>query len=170
MVSPSSRIRTPQRGAALVVGLLLLVVLTLLGVVGMNIANAELAIATNEQLRIRAFQAAETGIERALPELDLVGQSVVPRVAGGDIEGSPTNSLTGAATDRFASSTRYIDSTELVANNKANVISAFHYQVESAGTSSRGAESNHTQGAYIIVMNGSAPPQGSLPGGPDTFE
>ena len=55
--------RSRQRGAALVIGLILLVVITLLAVVGMNIANTELASATSEQLRLRAFNAAETGIE-----------------------------------------------------------------------------------------------------------
>ena len=58
-----------QRGAALVIGLILLVVITLLAVVGMNIANVELASATSEQLRLRAFNAAETGLEARLQTL-----------------------------------------------------------------------------------------------------
>jgi type IV pilus assembly protein PilX len=58
-----------QRGAALVIGLILLVVITLLAVVGMNIANTELASATSEQLRLRAFNAAETGLEARLQTL-----------------------------------------------------------------------------------------------------
>ena len=58
-----------QRGAALIIGLILLVVITLLAVVGMNIANTELASATSEQLRLRAFNAAETGLETRLQTL-----------------------------------------------------------------------------------------------------
>ncbi len=61
--------RSKQRGAALVIGLILLVVITLLAVVGMNIANTELASATSEQLRLRAFNAAETGLEARLQTL-----------------------------------------------------------------------------------------------------
>ena len=44
-------------------------VITLLAVVGMNIANTELASATSEQLRLRAFNAAETGLEARLQTL-----------------------------------------------------------------------------------------------------
>ena len=62
-------IRNKQRGAALVIGLILLVVITLLAVVGMNIANTELASATSEQLRLRAFNAAETGLEATMQTL-----------------------------------------------------------------------------------------------------
>ena len=61
--------RNKQRGAALVIGLILLVVITLLAVVGMNIANTELASATSEQLRLRAFNAAETGLEATMQTL-----------------------------------------------------------------------------------------------------
>lgn len=55
-----------QSGAALVVGLLLLVVITVLAVSGMNTATTELAMARNDQNAENAFQAAETGLEAAL--------------------------------------------------------------------------------------------------------
>ncbi len=57
-----------QGGAALVVGLLLLVVITVLAVSGMNTATTELAIARNDQGYENAFQAAETGLEQALSQ------------------------------------------------------------------------------------------------------
>ena len=68
-----------QDGAALVVGLVLLVVVTVLAISGMNTATTELAIARNDQSFENAFQAAETGLELALsrgvyetvPELSL---------------------------------------------------------------------------------------------------
>ena len=44
-----------QRGAALVIGLILLLVLTLLAVTGMNTASTELIMAGNEQYRQNAF-------------------------------------------------------------------------------------------------------------------
>ena len=62
----NATIRKRQRGAALIIGLILLAIITLLAVVGMNIANTELASATSEQIRLRAFQAAESGIEYGL--------------------------------------------------------------------------------------------------------
>ena len=55
-----------QRGAALVVGMILLLVLTLLAMSGMNTASTELVMAGNEQYQENAFQASETGIEIAM--------------------------------------------------------------------------------------------------------
>lgn len=57
-----------QSGAALVVGLILLVVVTVLAIAGMNTATTELAIARNNQNYENAFQAAETGLELALAQ------------------------------------------------------------------------------------------------------
>ena len=57
-----------QNGAALVVGLVLLVVVTVLAVSGMNTATTELAMARNDQNYENAFQAAETGLEQALSQ------------------------------------------------------------------------------------------------------
>jgi len=57
-----------QNGAALVVGLILLVVVTVLAISGMNTATTELALARNDQNFENAFQAAETGIEIALSQ------------------------------------------------------------------------------------------------------
>jgi type IV pilus assembly protein PilX len=55
-----------QNGAALVVSLILLVVVTVLAISGMNTATTELALARNDQNYENAFQAAETGLETAL--------------------------------------------------------------------------------------------------------
>ena len=57
-----------QQGAALVVGLMLLVVITVLAISGMNTATTELALARNDQAYENAFQAAETGLETALAQ------------------------------------------------------------------------------------------------------
>lgn len=55
-----------QHGAALIVGLVLLVVITILAISGMNTATTELAMARNDQNYENAFQAAETGLEELL--------------------------------------------------------------------------------------------------------
>lgn len=55
-----------QQGAALVVGLILMVVVTVLAISGMNTATTELAMARNDQISENAFQAAERGLEQAL--------------------------------------------------------------------------------------------------------
>ena len=62
------KLQNRQSGAALVVGLVLLVVVTVLAVSGMNTATTELAMARNDQNYENAFQAAETGLEQALSQ------------------------------------------------------------------------------------------------------
>jgi type IV pilus assembly protein PilX len=64
--TPRRRLPSRQRGAALVVGLLLMLVLTLLAISGMTTASNELQMAGNEQYQERAFQAADAGVERAI--------------------------------------------------------------------------------------------------------
>ncbi|HEY4644766.1 MAG TPA: PilX N-terminal domain-containing pilus assembly protein [Steroidobacteraceae bacterium] len=54
----TTRFRLAERGAALVVGLVLLVILTLLAISGMNTATTELVMAGNEMYQENAFQAA----------------------------------------------------------------------------------------------------------------
>lgn len=63
-----THLKNRQQGAALVVGLLLLVVITVLAVSGMYTATTELAMARNDQNYEYAFQAAETGLEVALAQ------------------------------------------------------------------------------------------------------
>ncbi len=65
-----NRINLPgrQNGAALVVGLILMVVITVLAKSGINTHNTELAMARNDQNYESAFQAAETGLENALAQ------------------------------------------------------------------------------------------------------
>ena len=68
-----------QQGAALIVGLILLVVITVLAISGMNTATTELAMARNDQNYENAFQAAETGLESvlALTQFDPVAGATV---------------------------------------------------------------------------------------------
>jgi len=72
-------LKNKQQGAALVVGLILLVVITVLAISGMNTATTELAMARNDQNYENAFQAAETGLEIAL------GQGQFDTLAGAAI-------------------------------------------------------------------------------------
>lgn len=54
-----------QRGAVLVVSMILLLVMTLIGVTGMNTTSLEEKMAANTQEVNRAFQAAETALAQA---------------------------------------------------------------------------------------------------------
>ncbi|MGE0581486.1 MAG: PilX N-terminal domain-containing pilus assembly protein [Steroidobacteraceae bacterium] len=148
--------RQGQRGAALVIGLLLLVVLTLLAITGMNTASSELIMAGNEQYRQNAFQAAEAGIERAISLLPTIPQSgaavVVPNVA---VPGSTSG-------DTFTTSSRYMGDDLNLPGFSAGKFVGFHYQVESTGSSARNANARHAQGAFVIQSAGGAGSFGSI--------
>jgi type IV pilus assembly protein PilX len=64
--TPLSAQARRESGAALVVGLILLLVLTLLAISGMTTASLELQMAGNEQYKTRAFEAADAGVEQAI--------------------------------------------------------------------------------------------------------
>jgi type IV pilus assembly protein PilX len=133
-----------QQGAALVVGLLLLVVLTLLAITGMNTASSELIMAGNEQYRQNAFQAAEAGIERAVSMLPTIPQSgaavLVPNVT---VPGSTTG-------DTFTTASRYVGDDLNLPGFSAGKFVGFHYEIASTGTSARNANSRQRQGAFVI--------------------
>ena len=126
-----------QRGAALIIGLLLLLVLTLLAVSGMRSASEELIMAGNEQYRQSAFQGAEAGIELAIRDGDFNASPTVQTVTGtvGSVDYTatitPQNNGDPYGTTRGSSS---------------ESASAVFYEVVSQGTSSRGAQVTTWQG------------------------
>jgi type IV pilus assembly protein PilX len=131
-----------QRGAALVVGLLLLLVLTLLAVSGMNSASLEFIMAGNEQYRSNAFQAAEAGIEQTMSQ-GAFNPGALPQ----NLNGAPT------ATDTWATSvTPQLAGVPLPAlwGNSWNSFSTYHFEISSAGTSTRGANAINLQGVAVI--------------------
>lgn len=141
-----------QKGAALIIGLLLLTIVTLLAITGMNTASTELAMAGNEQYRQNAFEASETGIEQRLSTL-----RTVPAILGTTVDSGITP-IAGSATDQFSTETAYMGLDSLVANSSTNTFVEYHYQIESTGTSSRDANSVHTQGAYVVQIGGGSTP------------
>jgi type IV pilus assembly protein PilX len=139
-----------QRGAALVIGLILLVVITLLAVVGMNISNTELAGATSDQLRLRAFNAAETGLETRLQTLRTDAKTdATPEVrALAAVENSPKSGST--PTDNYTTTTTYRGEGKMISRYSAGTFAGFHFSIASTGTSARKSEAVHTAGAYIV--------------------
>jgi type IV pilus assembly protein PilX len=129
-----------QRGAALVVALLMLLVLTLLAISGMNSASLELAMAGNAQFQQNAFQASESGIERAL-QAGLFNPSTVSEpvvhapskfaaAIKRQLDGVAQPAVWGASWDSF---------------------STYHFEIESVGTSARNATATNRQGVAIIA-------------------
>ncbi|MFO7278391.1 MAG: pilus assembly PilX N-terminal domain-containing protein [Pseudomonadota bacterium] len=152
-----------QRGSALIVGLILLLVITVLAVTGMSTASTELIMAGNEQYRQNAFQAAETGIEEALRDLPMVPQTGVPVTVG------PV-AVPGSTTDSYEVTSQYMGEDEDIAGFSQGKFTGLHYRVQSTGTSARNAVSRHEQGAYVIATAGGGGSIGSLGGAPPPVE
>ena len=130
-----------QQGAALVIGLILLMVLTLLAVSGMNSASLEYIMAGNEQYRANAFQAAEAGIEQSMAVA--VFNPALAEAANGN----------NTATDTWAYTvTPQLGGTAIPGwGSSANKYSTYHFEVQSTGTSVRGAQAVNTQGVMVIA-------------------
>jgi len=139
----TQRQRATQSGAALVIGLVLLVVLTLLAVSGMNSASLEFIMAGNEQYRSNAFQAAEVGIEQTVFQgtfstTDANGKPYGPGLNGTDTWATVVNLPLGATPQ------------EPPPNYDQDKFATYHFDIVSTGTSNRGANAINTQGVMIV--------------------
>ena len=141
-----------QGGAALVIGLVLLVVVTVLAISGINTATTELAMARNDQNSENAFQAAETGLEHALArgQFNTLGSVTLQRNI------STTDSVT--AVTQFERATMVPD--RAFSLGVGSGIAAYHFiatataESKRAGVSGektdRDASSVHTQAFYVV--------------------
>jgi len=144
--------RKQQNGAALVVGLILLVVITILAISGMNTATTGLAMARNDQNYENAFQAAETGLERALSRgsFSTAGETIMPTFdyPGGHESVSPTI--------LFEDETMVPDKAFSLGTGSG--IAALHFLATSTaksmrdtgGETDRDATAVHTQAFYVV--------------------
>ncbi len=152
MTSKRIASRNHQQGAALVVGLMLLVVITVLAVSGMNTATTELALARNDQAYETAFQTAETGLAQAL--------------AAGSFNTLTNTTLSQYVTtdnrQQYSATIQYEDST-LVPDRAFSLgvgsgISAYHFLATSQASfdndpgndTDRDATAVHTQAFYVV--------------------
>jgi type IV pilus assembly protein PilX len=150
MTMKTLRTHRNQQGAALVVGLILLVVITVLAISGMNTATTELAMARNDQNYENAFQAAETGLEQALA----TGQ--FNTAIGAQTTSTLTTHETVTTSIAFEDSSPVPDKAfSLGAGSK---IAAYHFVATSdaesrrapGSTTDRDSTATHTQAFYIV--------------------
>ena len=151
-----------QRGAALVVGLILLVVVTVLAISGMNTATTELAMARNDQNNENAFQAAETGVENSLAQgtWDTASNVVVGPITIGSHE-------TVTSVISFQGDTPALSGDRAFSLGGGSGIREYHFssvaqaesnRVAGGGTATeRDASAVHTQGFYVIGPENSSP-------------
>ena len=143
-------LRHSQQGAALVVGLMLLVVITVLAISGMNTATTELALARNDQAYEDAFQAAETGLANALE------QGLFATAGTTSMTHTPSSHQSIATTIEFEDSTMVPD--KAFSLGVGSGISAYHFLAtsqaqfsrDSGNTTDRDASATHSQAFYIV--------------------
>lgn len=134
--------RGKRRGVALVIALLLLAVLTVLASTGVRMSIGEVWMAGNEQFHLQAVDAASAGVETAVARISAAGGvSPVPR--GG------LNQPVGSASE-FTVSARRMAQESVLAGSSAGRITGEHVEIESVGTSSRGARDSQVQGVMIV--------------------
>jgi type IV pilus assembly protein PilX len=131
-----------QQGAVLVVGLVLMLVLTVIGISGMNTATMEITMASSAQAQQDAFQLAENAIDIALATENYA--TTEPR----------TVALLGVADfDRQAVTTYTEVNTPIPgeANSQgvAGAMEAWHFEVVAKSQGPRNAAASHTQGFYV---------------------
>jgi type IV pilus assembly protein PilX len=141
--------RRTQQGAALIVGLVLLMVLTVLGVSGMNMAALELTMAGNMQSQQAAFQAAETGIDIPIGRglFTTAGVSTLAPTPLGDGSYSAQSQTTCVATTP-------VPDIAFSMGTATGTAQAFHFDIVSVGTGPRGATATHNQSFYVVGPGG----------------
>ena len=138
--------RAAQRGAALVVGLVLLLVLTILGISTLRTASMELLMAGNTQFKDNAFQLAESGIENQLAQIASGAVGLLPIDNWQQTVGPlPIAELNGD----YSITNRYLNDGTLSTCGSVGVFSAYHFEVEADGDAERDAESTQSQGLFL---------------------
>jgi len=145
-----SNLYSKQQGAALVVSLMLLVVITVLAISGMNTATTELALARNDQAYEDAFQAAETGLETAL------SQGQFATVGTTSMVQTVSSYQNISTTIQFEDSTMVPD--KAFSLGVGSGIAAYHFNATSlaefrrdpGNVTDRDSTATHTQAFYIV--------------------
>jgi len=134
-----------QRGAALVVGLILLLVLTILAVSGVLSSTMELRMVRNTQSQERAFQSAEVAIEDALANPVLSTSAVFTQ---------PTVAVPNSPGDTYAYQMQFVGQTPLGTGmtgfSIGTAFQSYHFQVDATGNGPDNALAQHTQSFYVV--------------------
>ncbi len=149
-----------QRGAALVVGLVLLMVLTVLAISVMRTATLDLTMTGNAQFRENAFQLAESGTQSVVREAEggTIDLSLVPDCpllpkpwTDADLPWSAEVNI-AELRGRFQTRLCLDGITTDMPGTSIGRFRQLHYRVESRGrTDQRNAEAIHVQGFFRNV-------------------
>ena len=125
-----------ERGAALVIALLLLAILTLLAITGMRTSIGELWMAGSEQFHRAALEAASAGVENAIARLRA---------------GSPARDFDGESIGApYTVTVRHAGAEAAMPGSSAEKFVGDHFEIESTGASLRGALEVQVQGVLVV--------------------
>ena len=134
-----------QGGAALVIGLVLLLVVTILAISGVFTANMELRMVRNTQSQERAFQAAEVAVEDALANPVLSTSVPFTQVP---------IAVPNSAGDIYAYQLQFVGQTPLGTGmtgfSIGTAFQSYHFQVDATGNGPDNALAQHTQSFYVV--------------------
>jgi type IV pilus assembly protein PilX len=134
-----------QQGAALVIGLILLVVLTILAISGVFTSTMELRMVRNTQSQERAFQAAEVAIEDALAN---------PVLSTSAAFSQATTAVPNSPGDEYSYDLQFVGQTPLGTGTTGysigSAFQSYHFQIEATGTGPDDALAEHTQSFYVV--------------------
>ncbi|HJR58119.1 MAG TPA: PilX N-terminal domain-containing pilus assembly protein [Vicinamibacterales bacterium] len=140
-----------QGGAALVVGLVLLMVLTILAVSGVFTSTLELRMVRNMQSQERAFQAAEFAVEDALANPVL---STSTPFTQDDTQVPNTATASYPDGDRYSYTLQFVGQsplgTGMTGYSIGSAFQSYHFQVDANGVGPDGAIADHTQSFYVV--------------------
>ena len=140
--------RAEQSGATLIVGLVLLLVLTVVGVSGMNMATMEITMAGNAQFQQDAFQMAETAIDIQIAQRDYTTTAPTDLARLG---GNPPYNRQSRTTFQLTTPGPDI---AFSMGTTASAVQAFHFDIVAVGTGPRNAASQHNQSFYVVGPGG----------------
>lgn len=133
-----------QHGAALIVGLVLMMVLTILAISTMRTATLELAMAGNTQYQETAQQLAEAGLTHAVNLIDSDQYTPIAVNPGGWIPGVVGGELVAGSGDTYTVDIRYLNTGDPPASGSRGVegLQANYFELRSTGrTAARNARS-----------------------------
>jgi type IV pilus assembly protein PilX len=134
-----------QQGAALVIGLILLLVLTILAVSGVFTSTMELRMVRNNQSQERAFQAAEVAVEDALAN---------PVLSTSAAFNQATIAVPNSPGDTYSYQMAFVGQaplgTGMTGYSIGTSFQTYHFQVDAAGNGPDNAAAQHTQSFYVV--------------------
>lgn len=135
-----------QQGAALIVGLIILLVLTILGIAGMKGARFQFLMAGNEQFYVQAMNAADAAVEAQIADGSFHTAYTVP---SNPVSASTPSTISGTSTIRFLNEGIAPD------GGFSDGIMTYRFLIEAEGEAPAGADAKARvalrQGIYILA-------------------